>query len=127
MTHVFHGVDEFRAAAGLDLGAGEWFTVTQDRIDGFADVTEDWQWIHVDPERAAASDMGTTVAHGYLTLSLVPRLSSALFTFEGVGRAINASKSARPCGARISTPLGPSRAAIAVAVSGHCATASARS
>ncbi|MBB1032902.1 MaoC family dehydratase [Dietzia sp. CQ4] len=89
MTHVFHGVDEFRAAAGLDLGAGDWFVITQDRIDSFADVTEDWQWIHVDPQRAASSDMGSTVAHGYLTLSLIPRLSSELFTFEGIGRAIN--------------------------------------
>lgn len=89
MPHVFYGVDDFRMAADLDLGAGDWFTVTQDRIDAFADVTEDWQWIHVDPHLAAGSDIGTTVAHGYLTLALVPRLSSELFTFEGVGRAIN--------------------------------------
>lgn len=89
MPHVFTSVDDFRAAAGLDLGAGRWLTITQDRIDTFADVTEDRQWIHVDPRRAAASDLGTTVAHGYLTLSLLPRLSSDLFTFDGVGRAIN--------------------------------------
>ncbi|MFN3599871.1 MAG: MaoC family dehydratase [Dietzia sp.] len=89
MTHVFHGVDEFRDATGLELGAGDWFVVTQDRIDTFADVTEDWQWIHIDQQRAASSDMGSTVAHGYLTLSLIPRLSSELFSFEGVGRAIN--------------------------------------
>lgn len=89
MTHVFHGVDAFRAAAGLDLGAGDWFVISQDRIDTFADVTEDWQWIHVDTEKAAATDLGTTVAHGYLTLSLIPRLSSELFTFAGIGRAIN--------------------------------------
>lgn len=89
MTHIFDGVDAFRAAAGLDLGAGEWLTLTQDRIDAFADVTEDWQWIHIDTEKAAGTDLGTTVAHGYLTLSLLPRLSSALFTFDGVGRAIN--------------------------------------
>lgn len=89
MTHVFHGTEEFRAAEGLDLGAGDWFEITQDRIDAFADVTEDWQWIHVDTERAACSDLGTTIAHGYLTLSLIPRLSSDLFTFSGIGRAIN--------------------------------------
>ncbi|OAH63945.1 enoyl-CoA hydratase [Dietzia cinnamea] len=89
MTHTFTTVDEFRDAAGLDLGVGDWFTVDQNRIDAFADVTEDWQWIHVDPDRAAATDLGTTVAHGYLTLSLIPRLSSDLFTFDGVGRAIN--------------------------------------
>lgn len=89
MTHTFTTVDEFRDAAGLDLGVGDWFTVDQNRIDAFADVTEDWQWIHVDPDRAGATDLGTTVAHGYLTLSLTPRLSSDLFTFDGVGRAIN--------------------------------------
>ena len=89
MTHTFTTVDEFRDAAGLDLGVGDWFTVDQNRIDAFADVTEDWQWIHIDPDRAGATDLGTTVAHGYLTLSLIPRLSSDLFTFDGVGRAIN--------------------------------------
>lgn len=89
MTVTFRSVDEFRDSAGTDLGAGGWFTLTQDRIDTFADVTEDWQWIHVDTEKAAATDLGTTVAHGYLTLSLIPRLSSELFTFDGVGRAIN--------------------------------------
>lgn len=89
MTHVFRGVDDFRNAGGLDLGVGAWFEITQERIDTFADVSEDWQWIHVDPERAAASAIGSTVAHGYLTLSLIPRLSSDLFTFDGIGRAIN--------------------------------------
>lgn len=89
MTHTFTTVDEFRDATGLDLGVGDWFTVDQNRIDAFADVTEDWQWIHIDPDRAGATDLGTTVAHGYLTLSLIPRLSSDLFTFDGVGRAIN--------------------------------------
>lgn len=89
MTITFRSMDEFRAAEGMELGPGEWFTMTQDRIDSFADVTEDHQWIHVDPERAAASEVGATVAHGYLTLSLIPRLSSELFTFDSAGRAIN--------------------------------------
>lgn len=89
MTHTFASVDDFRDAAGLDLGAGQWFTVSQERINAFADTTEDHQWIHVDPERTAASDLGTTVAHGYLTLSLIPHLSSDLFTFDSAGRAIN--------------------------------------
>lgn len=89
MAHTFQSVAEFAAAAGRTLGVGPWFTVTQERIDDFADVTEDWQWIHVDPDRAAASDLGTTIAHGYLTLSLVPRLSSEVFAFAGVGRAVN--------------------------------------
>lgn len=89
MTHIFTGIDAFKDAEGLDLGVGSWFEVTQDRIDTFADVSEDWQWIHIDEARASRSDIGSTVAHGYLTLSLIPRLSSELFTFEGVGRAIN--------------------------------------
>lgn len=89
MTITFQSVAEFRAAEGAELGVGDWLTITQDRIDTFADVTEDHQWIHVDAGRAAASELGSTVAHGYLTLSLIPRLSSALFTFDTGGRAIN--------------------------------------
>lgn len=89
MRRTIHGPDGFRAAVGEQLDPGPWFTVTQDRIDTFADVTEDWQWIHVDPQRAAASDLGATVAHGYLTLSLVPRLTSDVFEFADVGRAVN--------------------------------------
>lgn len=61
------------AAVGGELGCSDWLTVTQERIDKFADATDDHQWIHVDPERAAAGPFGATVAHGYLTLSLVNR------------------------------------------------------
>jgi acyl dehydratase len=89
VVHTFHSVAEFAGAAGRELGTGPWFAVSQQRIDDFADVTEDWQWIHVDPERAVASELGSTIAHGYLTLSLVPRLSSGIFTFDGIGRAVN--------------------------------------
>lgn len=89
MTHIFNGVGEFAAATGLDLGHGPWFEMTQARIDQFADVTEDWQWIHVDRARAARSELGSTIAHGYLTLALVPRLSAGLFDFDGIGRAVN--------------------------------------
>ena len=89
MTHTFEGAPAFAAAAGRDLGHGPWFTMTQQRIDDFADVTEDRQWIHVDAARAAASDLGSTLAHGYLTLSLVPRPSSDIFVFAGIGRAVN--------------------------------------
>jgi acyl dehydratase len=63
---------------------GEWFEVTQERIAAFADATEDHQWIHLDAERAAAGPFGSTVAHGYLTLSLLPRLASSLVA---VGRS----------------------------------------
>jgi acyl dehydratase len=89
MTRVFRGAAEFRGAAGTDLGASGWLTMEQPRIDGFADVTEDWQWIHVDPVRAADSDLGTTIAHGYLVLSLIPRLSFEIFDFADIDRAVN--------------------------------------
>ncbi|WP_125776537.1 MaoC family dehydratase [Antribacter gilvus] len=68
---------------------GEWFTVDQDRIDAFADATEDHQWIHVDPARAAEGPFGATVAHGFLTLSLLPHLASALIEVGGIAMAMN--------------------------------------
>lgn len=89
MTRVFRGVHPFRNAAGTELGVSGWLTMEQPRIDDFADVTEDWQWIHVDPARAAASDLGTTIAHGYLVLSLIPRLSAEVFDFADIDRAVN--------------------------------------
>ncbi|MFC8600314.1 MaoC family dehydratase [Isoptericola sp. NPDC057191] len=68
---------------------GPWLTVDQDRIDTFAAATEDHQWIHVDPQRAAAGPFGTTIAHGFLTLSLLPRLASTLVDVGGVAMAMN--------------------------------------
>jgi acyl dehydratase len=65
---------ELRDRQSVDLGAGEWLVVDQERIDHFAEATDDHQWIHVDPQRAADGPFGATVAHGYLTLSLLPRL-----------------------------------------------------
>lgn len=70
--------DELREARDLDLGHGEWLEVTQEMIDLFADATGDHQWIHVDPERAAEGPFGQTIAHGYLTISLLPKLMSGL-------------------------------------------------
>jgi len=67
-------VDELKSLVGQELGVGPWFEITQDRINAFADVTEDHQYIHVDPERAAKTPFGTTIAHGFLTLSLIPAL-----------------------------------------------------
>jgi acyl dehydratase len=66
----------FRADIGNDEGTGEWFQVTQDQIDQFADVTSDHQFIHVDPERAKATPFGTTIAHGFLTLSMLTHLTA---------------------------------------------------
>jgi acyl dehydratase len=86
---VFAGLDDLLAAAGDALGPGDWLAVEQERIDGFAAATDDHQWIHVDPERAATGPYGTTIAHGYLTLSLLPRLVAGLYRVDGVRMAVN--------------------------------------
>ena len=80
---------ELHAAVGREIGPGEWFTIAQDRVDGFAEVTEDRQWIHVDPERAAGGPFGGTIAHGFLTLSLLPELANGVRRFENVAMGIN--------------------------------------
>jgi len=69
-------VDELKQLVGQELGVGDWFEITQERVNQFADATGDHQYIHVDPERAAQTFFGGTIAHGYLTLSLLPVLSS---------------------------------------------------
>jgi acyl dehydratase len=85
----FKSLAELKSAAGQDVGVSPWMTVTQDLIDRFADVTDDHQWIHVDPARAAHSRLGTTIAHGYLTLSLIPRMIRDLYSVSGVGSRLN--------------------------------------
>jgi acyl dehydratase len=89
MTTTATGLDELRALAGTDLGHTGWLEVTQDRINTFADATDDHQWIHVDEAKAAAGPFGTTIAHGYLTLSLVIPLFSELLKVGGVSMGIN--------------------------------------
>jgi acyl dehydratase len=74
---------------GADLGHSNWIDINQARIDGFADVTGDRQWIHVDPVRAASGPFGTTIAHGYLTLSLVSVLLFELLDVHGAGSVVN--------------------------------------
>ena len=86
---VFNGVDELRAAKGTEVGVSEWFTVAQERIDGFADATEDHQWIHVDAAKAADGPFGTTIAHGFLTLSLLSRLVQDVYRIDGVRMGVN--------------------------------------
>ncbi|WP_299050908.1 MaoC family dehydratase [uncultured Nocardioides sp.] len=86
---TFTSLDEVSAAAGSDIGTSDWFEITQDRVNGFADATEDHQWIHVDAERAAEGPFGTTIAHGYLTLSLLPFLGSKVVTFDFPGPKLN--------------------------------------
>ncbi|MQY25607.1 MaoC family dehydratase [Nocardia aurantia] len=81
--------DAFRAAVGTEIGVSDWLTVEQDRIDTFADATDDHQWIHVDPERAAAGPFGRPIAHGFLTLSLSVPLVNQAVTVGGVKMGIN--------------------------------------
>ncbi len=82
-------LSELRDAAGADLGYSDWVTVDQRRIDAFADATGDHQWIHVDPERAAAGPFGGTVAHGFLTLSLLPVFLLDRLVVDDVRFAVN--------------------------------------
>jgi acyl dehydratase len=83
------GIDELRAKVGEELGASDWHEVTQDEINAFADATGDHQWIHVDPERAAETPFGSTIAHGLLTLSLGPRLTYEAYAIEGFAFGLN--------------------------------------
>jgi acyl dehydratase len=86
---VFDGLDEFVAATGSQLGPTDWLSVEQDRVNTFADATDDHQWIHVDPEQAANGPFGGTIAHGLLTLSLLPHFMHELYTVNNVAMAIN--------------------------------------
>lgn len=86
---VFDGVDDLRAATGTQLGVGEWVTIEQGQIDTFADATDDHQWIHVDPERAKEGPFGTTIAHGFLTLSLLPSLVAGIFDVQNTKMGVN--------------------------------------
>jgi acyl dehydratase len=86
---VFSGIDEFAGAVGEQLGLSEWHTVTQEQVQLFADATGDHQWIHLDTERAAAGPFGTTIAHGYLTLSLIPRFGQDIYRIDNVRMGIN--------------------------------------
>ena len=85
----FRTLSEFSEHQGTEIGVSDWLTITQDRIDGFAEATGDHQWIHVDPERTETELNMPTIAHGYLTLSLVPKFLHEIFTIESVTRAIN--------------------------------------
>ena len=86
---IFSSPQELHAAINRELGPSEWFEITQDRIDRFAEATDDFQWIHVDAERAADGQFGSTIAHGYLTLSLVPKLIREYYTIEGAAMTVN--------------------------------------
>lgn len=85
----FGSIDDLLTAVGEDLGTSEWVEVTQEQVNLFADATGDHQWIHVDPARAKDGPFGTTIAHGYLTLSLLPRLMHQIYHVDGVRMGIN--------------------------------------
>lgn len=86
---MFEGLDQIEAAIGEHAGYSDWLEITQERIDAFAGATGDHQWIHVDPGRAAAGPYGATIAHGYLTLSLVPVLVEDILDIRGFSAMIN--------------------------------------
>jgi acyl dehydratase len=86
---TFSTFEEIEAAAGEEIGTTDWLEIDQDRVNQFADATGDHQWIHVDVEKAKEGPFGGTIAHGYLTLSLVPWLGSQVFTLDTPGAKLN--------------------------------------
>ncbi|MGW4397818.1 MaoC family dehydratase [Amycolatopsis nivea] len=86
---VFSDVAELAEAVGKPLGTSEWHTVSQEQVQLFADATGDHQWIHLDAEKAAAGPFGTTIAHGFLTLSLIPAFLPEIYRVEGLKMGIN--------------------------------------
>lgn len=88
-VRVFKSLDDFRAAVGQSLGTSDWIEVTQEMVDGFAEATGDRQWIHIDRERAEGGPFGGTIAHGFLTLSLVPVLTTSIYRLEGNSMIVN--------------------------------------
>jgi acyl dehydratase len=88
-VRVFSSLAEFTAAKGEHLGYSLWHEVTQEQVNAFADATGDHQWIHVDVERAAAGPFGGTIAHGYLTLSMLPVLVSEIYQVDNLTMGVN--------------------------------------
>ena len=86
---VFNNVEEMKKCVGQEIGVSDWFAIDQDRINDFADATGDHQWIHIDPERTNSELGMPTIAHGFLTLSLVPMLTSKISSIKSVTRGIN--------------------------------------
>ena len=86
---TFATLSELQGLVGQELGRSEWFTIDQERIDAFAHATGDHQWIHIDPTRAAAGPFGATVAHGFLTLSLLPLMAASAFGVADTRMGVN--------------------------------------
>src|SRR3954463_8758803 len=89
MTTHITSAEQLHAKVGQELGVTDWLTITQERVNGFAEATGDHQWIHVDPERAKDGPFGGTIAHGYLTMSLGPVLLPQVVTVTGFSMALN--------------------------------------
>lgn len=89
MPTVFQTPADLKTAAGKHLGYSDWITITQERINQFADATGDHQWIHVDPERAKTGPFGACIAHGYLTLSLVNMFLPQIIDVQGIRMGVN--------------------------------------
>ena len=117
MTRVIHGIDELKGLTGQDVGVTDWHVITQDLIDRFADTTGDHQWIHVDVERCKTeSPYGACIAHGFLTVSLLPGLMREAVDIEGdykmrINYGFNRLRfvSPVPAGARIRARLTPQK------------------
>lgn len=86
---TYSSIEDLESAVGVEVGPGEWIEIDQRRVNTFADATEDHQWIHVDVERAAAGPFGSTIAHGFLTLSLVPYFVAQLRDLRNVRMGVN--------------------------------------
>ncbi len=86
---TFEKLNDMQALVGSSLGSSDWITIEQSRIDQFAQATGDHQWIHVDPQQAAAGPFGATIAHGFLTLSLLPEMTTTAFHIEDVRMGVN--------------------------------------
>lgn len=86
---VFASPAELAEAVGTEIGASEWLEIEQDRINNFAEATGDHQWIHVDEAKAKEEPFGSTIAHGFLTLSLLPMLTAQIYRVDGVRMGIN--------------------------------------
>ena len=89
MTKTAVSLRELESKVGQEVGVSPWVEISQERIDLFAKATEDYQWIHVNPERAKHSPYGTTIAHGYLTLSMLPKLAESTFKFSDRKMGVN--------------------------------------
>lgn len=89
MARVFKSLDEFKAIAGEEIGTSDWHTIDQAQINAFADATGDQQWIHVDVEAAKKGPFGGPIAHGYLTLSLLPMFVDQIYEVQGLAFGMN--------------------------------------